>query len=122
MGRKSSDEAGWYCRRSEHTAEEATFDQFWSKLGENKAENEMQYVPTRHNFHVTETSSPRYIPEIKKVTLVKELSPTMSIWTLYYNFGMVVSPRVFTVLQVKRLFEDSESPRRAYVPNISIQM
>ena len=36
------DGAGWYCRVSEHTKEDATFDEFWSKLGENKAENEMQ--------------------------------------------------------------------------------
>jgi hypothetical protein len=38
------DQAGWYCRVSEHTAEDATFDQFWNKLGENKAENEMKFV------------------------------------------------------------------------------
>lgn len=35
-----SDVAGWHCRVSEHTKEEATFDEFWRKLGENKAENE----------------------------------------------------------------------------------
>ena len=38
------DGAAWYCRVSEHTKEDATFDEFWSKLGQDKAENEMQYV------------------------------------------------------------------------------
>jgi len=32
----------WACRISEHTREEGTFDEFWSGLGTNKAENEMQ--------------------------------------------------------------------------------
>jgi len=34
--------AKWACRVSEHTREEGTFDEFWSGLGTNKAENEMQ--------------------------------------------------------------------------------
>ena len=34
--------AKWACRISEHTREEGTFDEFWSGLGTNKAENEMQ--------------------------------------------------------------------------------
>lgn len=96
-------ELAWYCRVSVHPPEQATFDQFWSKLGENKAENEMQYM------HL-----------IKKVQLIKEISPTMSIWTLYYTFGPVVSPRVFTVLQVKELSE--ETPRRGIVVSIPIDL
>jgi hypothetical protein len=32
----------WACRFSEHTREEGSFDEFWSVLGTNKAENEMQ--------------------------------------------------------------------------------
>lgn len=32
----------WACRFSEHTRDEGTFDEFWSGLGTNKAENEMQ--------------------------------------------------------------------------------
>ena len=35
-----TESAGWHCRVSEHSKEEATFDEFWNKLGENKAENE----------------------------------------------------------------------------------
>ena len=38
------DGTAWYCRVSEHTKDEATFDEFWGKLGLNKAENEMQCV------------------------------------------------------------------------------
>ncbi|KAJ8473311.1 hypothetical protein ONZ51_g7949 [Trametes cubensis] len=63
------DGAGWYCRVSEHTKEDATFDEFWSKLGENKAENEMQFIP-----------------EIKTVTLIERISPTQTIWSLEYHF------------------------------------
>ena len=40
------DAAGWYARVSENTKEDATFEEFWSKLGVDKAENEMQYVPS----------------------------------------------------------------------------
>ena len=34
--------AKWVCRFSEHAHEEGTFDEFWSALATNKAENEMQ--------------------------------------------------------------------------------
>lgn len=49
----------------------------------------------------------RFIPEIHKVTKVKDVSPTSSIWTMYYTFTPPVSPRVFTVLQVTHLEETS---------------
>jgi hypothetical protein len=38
------DGASWYCRVSEHTAAEATFDEFWSKIGSNHSENEKECV------------------------------------------------------------------------------
>ncbi|KAH8106798.1 hypothetical protein BXZ70DRAFT_1003701 [Cristinia sonorae] len=95
--------AGWHCRLSEHTPEEATFDDFWTKLGENKAENEKNYVP-----------------DIKKVTLIKELSPTQSIWSLYYTFPPPVSPRIFTVLQTMHL--DPNSPRTGMIISIPIDL
>lgn len=38
------DGAPWHARVSEHTAEDATFDEFWSKLGEDHAQNEKEYV------------------------------------------------------------------------------
>ncbi|EPS93319.1 hypothetical protein FOMPIDRAFT_1136399 [Fomitopsis schrenkii] len=97
------DGAPWHSRVSEHAPEDATFDEFWSKLGEDKANNEMQYVP-----------------EIKKVTLVDEISQTQSIWTLYYTFPPPVSPRVFTVLQTKHLV--GESPKKGIIVSIPVDL
>jgi hypothetical protein len=45
----------------------------------------------------------RFIPTIDKATEVKKISPTQTIWTLYYTFPLPISPRVFTVLQVTQL-------------------
>lgn len=36
--------ANWWCRVSEHGQDEATFDEFWDKLGKNKGENEVKCV------------------------------------------------------------------------------
>lgn len=36
------DGAPWHCRVSNHTKKDATFDEFWSKIGTNKAENEKE--------------------------------------------------------------------------------
>lgn len=38
------DGAPWYCRISEHTSKEASFDAFWEKLSKNKAVNEKECV------------------------------------------------------------------------------
>ncbi|KAH9948969.1 hypothetical protein B0H21DRAFT_730952 [Amylocystis lapponica] len=97
------DGAPWHCRVSEHTAQDATFDEFWSKLGVDKAENEKQYIPN-----------------IKKVTLVKQLSPTQSVWTLYYTFPPPVSPRVFTVVQTTHL--DETTPRSGIIVSIPVDL
>ena len=43
------------------------------------------------------------MPIIRKVTKVKEISPTQEIWTLFYKFNPVMTPRVFTVLQLAYL-------------------
>jgi hypothetical protein len=59
-------------------------------------------------------SDGRFIPDIKKAKLVKSLSPNAEIWTLYYELSPVMSPRVFTVLQVKQLCE-VDSKREGYV-------
>ncbi|OJA15540.1 hypothetical protein AZE42_12340 [Rhizopogon vesiculosus] len=80
---------------SHHTNGDATFDKFWSKLGVNKAENENEFISA-----------------IKKVTLVKRILDTQSIWTMYYTFPPPVSPRVFTVLQT--IYLDESSPRTGY--------
>ncbi|KAF9246465.1 hypothetical protein BU15DRAFT_40332 [Melanogaster broomeanus] len=97
------DGAPWHCRVSEHTKEDATFDEFWSKLGVNKAENEKEFVGA-----------------IKKVAEVKRISATQSIWTLYYTFPPPVSPRVFTVLQTTYL--DESSPRSGLIVSIPIDL
>jgi len=98
-----ADGAPWHCRVSEHTREDATFDEFWSKLGANKAENEKEFIGA-----------------IKKVAQVKRISDTQSIWTLYYTFPPPVSPRVFTVLQTIRLLESS--PKSGIIVSIPIDL
>ncbi|RPD66414.1 hypothetical protein L226DRAFT_542957 [Lentinus tigrinus ALCF2SS1-7] len=97
------DGAAWYARVSEHTKEDATFDEFWSKLGVNKAENELQFIP-----------------DIKKVKLIKRISPTQSVWTLYYHFPPPVSPRVFTVVQTTWLSE--ATPRTGIIVSIPVDV
>jgi len=97
------DVAAWHSRISEHTSEDATFDEFWSKLGNDKAVNEKEYISN-----------------IKKVTQVKSISPSQSIWTLYYTFPPPVSPRVFTVLQTTHL--DQTSPRTGIIVSIPVDL
>ena len=105
--KEPEDGAPWYCRISEHTPKEATFDTFWEKLSKDKAVNEKECVSYRHHLSclLIVWVKYRFIPEIKKVTKVKDISPTASIWTLYYTFTPPVSPRVFTELQVTYLSE-----------------
>jgi hypothetical protein len=56
----------------------------------------------------------RYIEAVKKATLVKKISPTQEIWTMYYEFSSFgISPRVFTVLQI--VHYESSSPRTGCV-------
>ncbi|KAI0301989.1 hypothetical protein BC826DRAFT_1089826 [Russula brevipes] len=99
------DGAGWHCRVSEHTPAEATFDEFWSKIGDNHSENEKEYIE-----------------DVKKVTLIKKVSATQEIWTAYYEFSAIgVSPRVFTMLQVKH-YDDSSSPRTGLFISIPIDV
>jgi len=101
--RGPQDGAPWHCRVSEHTAADATFDEFWSKLGVDKAENEK-----------------KFISDIKKVTLIKQISPTQAIWSLYYTFPPPVSPRVFTVLQTTYL--DENSPKTGIIVSIPVDL
>lgn len=86
------DNAGWHGRTSEH---EGSFDEFWNLLGVDKGLNEM-----------------RYVHEVKKATLVREVAPGQAVWSMFYRFPPPVSPRVFTVLQVTELSQTS--PREGY--------
>ena len=52
------DGTAWYARVSEHDKEDATFEEFWNKLGLNKAENEMQYVFFGSLVRGTSTNTP----------------------------------------------------------------
>ncbi|KAJ3773579.1 hypothetical protein FB446DRAFT_527430 [Lentinula raphanica] len=99
----ADDGAPWHCRVSVHKPDEATFDQMWEKLGKDKANNEKQFIP-----------------DIHKVTKVKEISPNQAIWTLYYKFPPPVSPRVFTELQITRVSE--EKPRTGIVISMPIDL
>ncbi|EPQ58285.1 hypothetical protein GLOTRDRAFT_110116 [Gloeophyllum trabeum ATCC 11539] len=98
-----NDSAAWYCRVSEHTTEDATFDEFWDKLGHDKAQNEKEFIE-----------------DIKKVTLVKRISDTQAIWSMFYNFPPPISPRVFTVLQTVHL--DQSSPRTGLIVSIPMDL
>ncbi|KAF9265577.1 hypothetical protein L218DRAFT_1020417 [Marasmius fiardii PR-910] len=100
--KKSQDGVPWHCRVSEHTPKEGTFDQFWEKLGNNKAVNEKEYIP-----------------DIQKVTHIKTISPTQEIWSMRYKMPFPLSPRVYTVLQVKRM---SDSPRAGTIISIPIDL
>lgn len=101
--KQPGDVAPWCGRISEHTSNEATFDQFWDKLGQNKPINEQQYIP-----------------DIRKVAKVKALSETAEIWTLYYKFPPPVSPRVFTVVQVTYL--NTQAPRSGLIVSIPVDL
>jgi len=98
-----NDGAPWHARVSVHAKEDATFDEFWSKLGQNKAENEKEFIDA-----------------IKKVTKVKRISETQTIYTLYYTFPPPVSPRVFTVLQTTYLKEDS--PKTGIIVSVPVDL
>ena len=67
---------------------------------------------------LTELGSPRYMPIIRKVMKVKEMSPTQEIWTLFYKFNPVMTPRVFTVLQLAYLDESNPTERVGCVISI----
>ncbi|KAF9014104.1 hypothetical protein BDQ17DRAFT_442295 [Cyathus striatus] len=101
--KRPGDEAPWHCRVSKHAADEVTFDDLWDKLGRNKAKNEMGFIP-----------------EIKNVSLLKEISPTANIWSIYYEFIPPISPRIYAELQVVHLSETS--PRVGTIVSIPIDI
>ncbi|KAF8503600.1 hypothetical protein F5888DRAFT_1008764 [Russula emetica] len=99
------DGAPWHCRVSEHVPTQITFDEFWSKLG-----------CSNHSDYEKE-----YIEAVKKATLVKKISATQEIWTMYYEFSSFgISPRVFTVLQVTHY--DSSNPRTGIFVSIPVDL
>ncbi|KAG6910277.1 hypothetical protein DXG01_011674 [Tephrocybe rancida] len=99
-----ADGAPWHCRISVHSSTEATFDQLWAKLGEDKAINEKEFIP-----------------EIKEVVKLKEVSPTATIWASYYKLTPPMSPRVFTVIQIRHL-DTSSTKRKGMIVSLPIDL
>jgi len=97
------DGAPWHCRSSTHAKEDGTFDEMWDKLANDKAHNEMQYIP-----------------EIQKTTHIQKISESARIETLYYKFPPPISPRVFTVLQLEHL--STSTPRTGIIVSIPIDL
>ena len=52
--KRQGDGAPWHCRISKHTKVDATFDEFWSRLGVNKPEQEKECVSSVFpaTFHI----------------------------------------------------------------------
>jgi len=90
---------------SEHPQSEVSFEQLWGKLGRDKAVNEKEFIP-----------------EVKKVTQIKFISETQSIWSMYYTFPPPLSPRVFTVLQVVALVQEHPPERTGLIISIPIDL
>ena len=67
------------------------------------------FVPVSWLARLLTPNSSSYIHVIDKVTLVKQISPTQSIWTLHYRLP-AVSARVFTVLQT--VYLDTSGPKK----------
>ncbi|KAI0807746.1 hypothetical protein C8Q74DRAFT_86245 [Fomes fomentarius] len=98
-----NDGASWYGRISEHSKEDGTFEEFWNKLGVNKTENEKEFLP-----------------DLKEVTLIKQISPTQAVWTRYYQFPPPISPRVFTIAWTAWLSETS--PKTGIIVSLPIDV
>ncbi|KAL1735377.1 hypothetical protein EV714DRAFT_200874 [Schizophyllum commune] len=122
----TSAEDFWACRMSGHSSSDASFDAMWAHLAKDKAENEMNSSSREYGVEasqiLTELGSPRYMPIIRKVTKVKEISPTQEIWTLFYKFNPVMTPRVFTVLQLAYLDESNPTERVGTIVQIPIDL
>ncbi|TFK66076.1 hypothetical protein BDN72DRAFT_800424 [Pluteus cervinus] len=95
----------WFCRVSRHRKEEASFDRLWKMLGKNRMEKEKEYIP-----------------EMTKVTLIKQVSDTQSIWSAYYALPPPLSPRIFTAYQVFRLVQYPQHQRRAVMVSIPVDL
>ena len=58
----------------------------WNGLGVNKAEKEKEFVCLSYpSSEASLYESSRYIEDLKKVTLIKQISSTESIWNTYYH-------------------------------------
>ncbi|TFK38456.1 hypothetical protein BDQ12DRAFT_606116, partial [Crucibulum laeve] len=95
----------WTCVVSEHKKQDISFKNLWEKVGRNKALNQK-----------------RFIPEIAKVTRIKYISDSQSIWSMLYTCPPPLSPRVFTVLQVVRLIDYPANGRTGLIMTIPVDL
>jgi len=100
---KSASGPAWFCRVSEHSSEDATFDELWQGLGVNHSLNEKEYIP-----------------DLASVVLITTIEPGISeVWSLHYNLGVFVSNRTFTEVVVTHLEEASPGmPKTGWVISI----
>lgn len=98
----TSTDGSWFCRISEHSPEEVTYDQLWDKMARNKAQNEKEYVNSTKllTFSWRSFVHESFIPDLVKIKKLQEISPTAQIWNLYYKMPFPLSNRTFTALQV----------------------
>lgn len=69
------------------------------------------------------TAIDRFIPELDIVTLLENISPNQTLWTLHYKFPPPVSPRVFTVLQVTHVEGgDQGTPREGWIISVPVDV
>ncbi|KAF8151734.1 hypothetical protein B0H34DRAFT_664676 [Crassisporium funariophilum] len=94
----------WHCVVSEVHKDEFSFNKMWSKLGPNKV-----------------WIQKRYVREMVKVTRVKYISESQSIWTVLHTYPAPISPRVYTVMQASWLLEYSHR-RRGITVTIPIDL
>ncbi|KAF8804065.1 hypothetical protein BYT27DRAFT_7170533 [Phlegmacium glaucopus] len=106
--RQHTEEAGtthlWYTLVSVLHKDEISFKGLWSKMGIDKI-----------------CKQRRYLPAISKVTRVKYISESQSIWTVLYTPSSPFSPRIYTVLQASWLLEYSHK-RRGIIVTIPIDL
>jgi len=100
----ADDDQPWFCRVSEHSAEEASFDEFWFGLGTNKPEHEKKFV------HV-----------VDDVVQLKKISDTVAIWSIHYHFAPPISNRAFTVAQFIQL-DLTSTKRTGFVVSIPVDV
>jgi len=100
----------WYALVSILHKDEISFRELWSNMGNNKLCKQKR-----------SGKNCRYMPSISKVTRVKYISESQSIWTVLYTSPSPFSPRVYTILQASWLLEYSHQ-RRGIIVTIPIDL
>jgi len=101
---KSTGTQVWNCVVSTFRSDELSFSRAWARLGHNKVWNQQYYVPG-----------------INKVTRIKYISDSQSIWTTLLTYPPPLSPRVYTIYQASWLLEYSHK-RQGIVITLPIDL